>query len=148
VTEAAFASAAGAARVRVPPRALAQALRGVLKNALDATDASGEVRVGLESAADRWRIVVADRGPGMTPEILAHAGEPFFTTKNGDGLARGMGLGLFLARVVLERLGGELEIRSTLGRGTTVTLVIPVANAATIGRVDESRAAGIVRAAS
>lgn len=147
VPEPAFAAAAGAARVRVPPRALAQALRGVLKNALDATG-TGEVRVALEAAADRWRIVVADRGPGMTAEVLAHAGEPFFTTKDGDGLARGMGLGLFLARVVLERLGGELEIRSVLGRGTTVTLVVPVADAATIGRVDETRRAGIVRVAS
>ena len=47
--------------------------------------------------------------------MLARAGEPFFTTKDGDGLARGMGLGLFLARVVLERLGGELALDSALG---------------------------------
>jgi two-component system sensor histidine kinase RegB len=157
-----FAPAAEAATVRVPPRALAQALRGVLKNALEASAGRGDVRVELATAADRWRLAVADRGAGMTPEVLARAGEPFFTTKSTDGLARGMGLGLFLARVVLERLGGELEIRSTLGRGTTVTLIVPAADAATIGRTDDahparddaqpadahSRRARIVRAAS
>jgi two-component system sensor histidine kinase RegB len=148
VAEPAFASSADGAVVRVPPRALAQALRGVLKNALEASAARGEVRVELAAVADRWRLAVVDRGAGMTPEVLARAGEPFFTTKSADGLARGMGLGLFLARVVLERLGGELDIRSTLGRGTTVTLIVPAADAATIGRIDPVRAAGIVRAAS
>jgi two-component system sensor histidine kinase RegB len=114
---------AAAALVHVPPRALAQALRGVLKNALEAS--TGTVDVRLESRAATWRLSVHDRGPGMAPDVLAHAGEPFFTTKNGDGLARGMGLGLFLARVVLERLGGGLALDSAPGRGTTATLTLP-----------------------
>jgi two-component system sensor histidine kinase RegB len=142
----AVAATAVTACVRVPPRAFAQALRGVLKNALEAAGGAGEVRVDLALAAERWRLAVTDRGPGMTPEVLAHAGEPFFTTKNGDGLARGMGLGLFLARVVLERLGGELEIDSALGRGTTVTLVVPAADAATIRRVADPGASGMLAA--
>ena len=115
---------AARALVHVPPRALAQALRGVLKNALEASSDAVDVR--LESRAATWRLTVHDRGPGMTADVLAHAGEPFFTTKNGDGLARGMGLGLFLARVVLERLGGGLALDSTPGRGTTATLTLPV----------------------
>jgi two-component system sensor histidine kinase RegB len=114
---------AATAVVRVPPRALAQALRGVLKNALEASSDAVDVR--LESRAATWRLTVHDRGPGMTPDVLAHAGEPFFTTKNGDGLTRGMGLGLFLARVVLERLGGGLALDSAPGRGTTATLTLP-----------------------
>ncbi len=139
---------ADAAWTEVPPRALAQALRGVVKNALDAS--VGAVRVEVAPAADPrvagggWRVVVADRGAGMTPEVLAHAGEPFFTTKNRAGAGRGMGLGLFLARVTLERVGGALEIASTLGRGTTVTAVLPRAGAATIGRMDGDAPDGIV----
>ena len=140
-------AALDAAWTRVPPRALAQALRGVLKNALEASTDVVAVRVAPASREDgaTWRLAVADRGAGMTADVLAHAGEPFFTTKNGDGVTRGMGLGLFLARVVLERLGGAVEIESALGRGTTVTLVLPAAEPATVRRIDEEAAAGMVR---
>jgi two-component system sensor histidine kinase RegB len=58
----------------------------------------------------------------MTPEVLARAGEPFFTTRSAG---RGLGLGLFLARVFAERSGGTLTIAS--GAGTTVTLDLPLA---------------------
>jgi two-component system, sensor histidine kinase RegB len=127
-----LAADATTATVRVPPRALTQALRGVIKNAVEASGAEGEVRVRLDGDAGSWRLAVVDRGRGMAPDVLARAGEPFFTTKDGDGLARGMGLGLFLARVVLERLGGELVLDSQPGRGTTVTLVLPVRDAARV----------------
>ena len=49
----------------------------------------------------------------MTPEVLANVGEPFFTTKPPG---QGMGLGVFLARALCERLGGRFELSSTLGR--------------------------------
>jgi len=128
--------AAGASVVRAPRRALAQALRGIVKNALEASSADHEVVVRLDSDDTQWRLAVVDRGRGMTKDVLARAGEPFFTTKQGEGL-RGMGLGLFLARVVLERLGGDLTLDSVAGRGTTVTLVLPRADAATVRRMAE-----------
>lgn len=134
------ASAGDAPLVRVPRRALSQALRGILKNALEASSADGEVVVRIDADGARARVAVVDRGRGMPPDVLARAGEPFFTTKHGDGLGRGMGLGLFLARVVLERLGGDLALDSAPGRGTTVTLGLPVADAATVRRMEEDRA--------
>jgi two-component system sensor histidine kinase RegB len=132
--------AAGAAVVRVPRRALAQALRGIVKNALEASSAEGEVVIRLDEVGGQWHLAVADQGRGMSKDVLARAGEPFFTTKQGEGL-RGMGLGLFLARVVLERLGGDLTIDSAAGRGTTVTLVLPRAEAATVRRMAEGTGA-------
>lgn len=127
---------ADAPLVRVPRRALTQALRGVVKNALEASAPDGEVAIQMDAESGRARVRVVDRGRGMTPDVLARAGEPFFTTKNGDGLGRGMGLGLFLARVVLERLGGDLALESAAGRGTTVTLTLAVEDAATVRRMD------------
>jgi two-component system sensor histidine kinase RegB len=138
------AATATAAVVRVPPRALTQAFRGVLKNALEASTVDGDITVHLVADRNTWRLALQDSGGGMTPEVLARAGEPFFTTKNGDGLSRGMGLGLFLARIVLERLGGGLEIDSAPARGTTVTLVLPVGDPATVGRVEDRAELGIV----
>jgi two-component system sensor histidine kinase RegB len=112
--------------VRVPPRAVAQAIRGVVKNALEASPPAAEVALRVEADAAEWRIVVRDAGPGMDRAVLARAGEPFFTTKGGGASSgRGMGLGLFLTRVVLERLGGALEIASQPGAGTAATLRLP-----------------------
>jgi two-component system, sensor histidine kinase RegB len=108
--------------VDAPPRAVQQALRGVLENARHASprDVAVEVRVRADDSG--CRIEVRDEGSGMSPEVLARAGEPFFTTKPPG---EGMGLGLFLARAVLERLGGRLELSSEPGSGTTTALVLP-----------------------
>lgn len=70
------------------------------------------------------RLSVSDTGCGMTPEVLARASEPFFTTK---GAGQGTGLGLAMARGFAEQSGGGLSIESTRGRGTTVRLWFPMA---------------------
>lgn len=111
-----------AATVRVPVRAVALAMRGVIKNAQDASPADGEVVVRAATSGEQVRIEVRDRGAGMDPATLARVGEPFFTTKEPG---RGMGLGLFLTRSVLEHLHGDLRIDSEPGRGTTVVLSFP-----------------------
>lgn len=110
-------------RCRLPPRALAQALHTLLKNAQEASPTSAEVllRASLTDGA-RLRLEVCDRGAGMAPEVLARAGEPFFTTKEPGS---GMGLGLFLSRSLVEQLGGTLSLRSRAAEGTIVTLLLP-----------------------
>jgi two-component system, sensor histidine kinase RegB len=104
-----------------PPRALGQALGVLVKNAQDASPPGGAVRIRAERDGAELQLSVGDRGPGMPPEVLAHAGEPFFTTK---APGRGLGLGLFLARTVIEQLGGRLSIDSRPGRGTLATLTL------------------------
>jgi two-component system sensor histidine kinase RegB len=110
-----------------PPRALADALRSLLKNALQASDAGGAVALRLEPTdAGRIRATVIDHGRGMSPEVLARVGEPFFTTKvPGEG----MGLGLFLTRVLAEQLGGEFQITSSPAHGTEARFELPVVTA-------------------
>jgi signal transduction histidine kinase len=56
----------------------------------------------------------------MTPDVLAHLGEPFFTTKE-----RGSGLGLGISRRIVEEHGGKLEVRSRAGEGTEVEVTLP-----------------------
>jgi two-component system sensor histidine kinase RegB len=67
-------------------------------------------------------ISILDRGAGIPSEIMERMGEPFFTTK---APGRGMGLGLFLARAVIEGVGGTLEIDSAQGGGTEVRVALP-----------------------
>jgi signal transduction histidine kinase len=67
---------------------------------------------------DKWlRLWVADDGPGMTPEQLARVFKPFYTTK-----AKGLGVGLPLARRIVERFGGEIQMTSAPGRGARVEI--------------------------
>jgi two-component system sensor histidine kinase RegB len=107
----------------VPARAVAQALQAVLHNALQAS-VDAPISVRALSEPHGVRVDVEDRGPGMSPEVLARAGEPFFTTREPG---RGMGLGLFLTRSVLEQLGGRFALESAPARGTTARLTLPTA---------------------
>ncbi len=110
-----------------PPRALGDALRGLLKNALQASGPAAPVTLRVTAERGHVRATVQDRGPGMAPEVLARVGEPFFTTK---GPGEGMGLGLFLTRALAEQLGGEFHIASRPGSGTEAWIDLPAANAA------------------
>ncbi|HMQ21529.1 MAG TPA: HAMP domain-containing sensor histidine kinase, partial [Planctomycetota bacterium] len=117
-------------RFSLPHIALSQALRGIVQNALDASAADQQVDLVAEAAmladADGLRILVKDSGAGMEADTLERVGTPFFTTKE---VGAGTGLGIFLARTVVERLGGALWIDSSPGRGTLVSIEIPALGA-------------------
>ena len=93
------------------------------KNALDAAPGEELVDIAVVVVGQRLRTTVRDHGPGMAPDVLERAGQPFFTTKSPG---EGMGLGLFLTRSVLERLGGTLELASGQGRGVTAVMELPL----------------------
>ena len=112
----------------LPRRALGRAVMNLVRNALDAAPKPAPVALRVTLARGRLRIEVEDTGPGMPPEILRRAGEPFFTTKApGEGL----GLGLFLVRSLAEMLGGQLTIDSLVDRGTVAVIDVPAQVGAT-----------------
>jgi signal transduction histidine kinase len=113
--------------IRVDPMRLEQALTEIVSNALDAMPDGGRLEVETRSAAgeggdDEVLIEISDSGGGIPAEILPNLWEPFFTTR-----AEGTGLGLAIAKRYVEETGGRLEIASTVGRGTTVRIWLPVA---------------------
>jgi two-component system sensor histidine kinase RegB len=110
------------APLRLPRRAVSQALRSLVTNAQDASPSGTSVVVAVRADGAALAISIRDRGAGMPSEIMARIGEPFFTTK---APGRGMGLGLFLARAVIEGVGGTLQIDSQAGDGTEVRVVLP-----------------------
>jgi two-component system sensor histidine kinase RegB len=108
--------------VRAPQHALARALFNLVRNGLEAGGPEGRVTIS-GGLTDGWlRLAVSDAGPGMPADVLARAGEPFFSTKPAG---RGMGLGLFLTRTLLENLGGRMRLESSPPAGTTVWVELP-----------------------
>lgn len=102
------------AELPVAGPAVDRILRNLVQNALDASPAGALVQLVATAEGESLRIAVIDRGCGMTPEVRARAGEPFYTTK---APGRGMGLGLHLVRTTVEGLGGSFRIDSREGEG-------------------------------
>jgi two-component system sensor histidine kinase RegB len=98
------------------------ALANLLRNALDASPSDTSVELSVSREAAGLRFAVRDYGPGMSPETVARATEPFFTTKEAG---HGMGLGLYLTQVLVERLGGRLRLESVPSQGTTASISLP-----------------------
>ena len=105
--------------LNIPAQALTTALRALIKNALQASKEENPVFVDAKVEGKYCKIEIEDQGKGMTPEVLESMGSPFFTTKTPG---EGMGLGVFLSRSIIERLGGNLEYRSVAGVGTRATV--------------------------
>lgn len=101
---------------------LRQALLNLVLNAMQASTRGATVTLEVaKSCADGAAVIrVMDRGAGMTPEILDRIRKPYFTTKES-----GTGLGIAVARGIIEQHGGSLRFESTSGRGTTATVVLP-----------------------
>src|SRR5262249_35880017 len=110
-------------KVRLDPARFEEALLCLVGNALDAMPSGGTLRLTAAPTGSDVGLRVEDTGPGMSPAARAHAFEPFFTTKPG-----GTGLGLALARKLLEVTGARLLLQSSDG-GTRATIVLPRADA-------------------
>ena len=108
------------------PVELQQAILNILMNAVDACVlGEGVVTIQPTSGAGTAGLSVVDNGCGMEEDELARCMDPFFTTKD---VGEGTGLGLSVAHNIVTNHGGKLEIRSQRGRGTTVTLTLPLAD--------------------
>lgn len=131
--ELAFDTAPDLWRIKVDAVQFQTAVMNLVINARDAVGPGGRVLVGVENArvaaathdlpgGDYVIVRVGDTGHGMSPEVLARACEPFFTTK---GVGKGSGLGLSMVHGFVTQSGGAIRIASTPDAGTTVRLFLP-----------------------
>jgi two-component system NtrC family sensor kinase len=112
------------ARVSGDAGQLQQAVLALATNAIDAMPQGGRLTLRALESGPRVMIEVKDNGIGIAPENMTKIFDPFFTTKD---VGQGTGLGLAVCYGILSDHGGRLDVRSTLGLGTTFTITLPVA---------------------
>ncbi|MCA9960209.1 MAG: HAMP domain-containing histidine kinase [Anaerolineales bacterium] len=105
---------------------LAQAVGNLLSNSVKYTPAGGTVTLHAANGGDTARISVSDSGPGIPQPELERIFEPLYRGKNGSRFPQGMGLGLAIARDLVQAHNGRLEVTSTLGTGSEFTVWLPV----------------------
>ncbi|MBX3130819.1 MAG: transporter substrate-binding domain-containing protein [Polyangiaceae bacterium] len=128
--------------VLADPGKLEQVVVNLVTNARDAMPGGGTLTIRVEATAPsgegRALLSVTDTGSGMDEETRARIFEPFFTTK---AQGKGTGLGLATIQGIVEQSGGQVEVRSELGRGTTFTVSLPCADATPVVSTKAKRAA-------
>lgn len=92
----------------------------IIKNALDAMPNGGKLMIASKQTKTHTEIVFSDTGVGIPADVLKKIGKPLFTTK-----AKGMGFGLAICNRIMDAHGGKLTIKSAIGKGTRVKLVLP-----------------------
>ena len=114
--------------VRCDPAQIEQVILALVMNAIDAMPKGGNLSLRSRKPADapQVQIEVEDDGTGIPPEILSEMFEPFFTTKERG---HGLGLGLAISRIIIERHQGHIDVASEPGRRTLFTITLPLQGA-------------------
>ncbi len=101
---------------------LVSSLSALVRNGAQASAEGEAVTLKAQPQADGIEFVVSDRGGGMSTEVLARVGDPFFTTK---GSGQGLGLGVFLVKLFASQVGGAFSMSSEVGKGSEARLLVP-----------------------
>lgn len=111
-----------AGQVMVDAAQTENAILNLALNARDAMPDGGDLTLATRAANGRTILLVSDTGTGMPADVMAHVFEPFYTTK---GVGEGSGLGLSQVYGFTKQSGGEIDIESEVGKGTTMIISIP-----------------------
>jgi len=121
-------TAAGTPLIYGDPDRLEQALQNVAANAIRHTPAGGTVSLRAEPDGNRVRITIADSGPGIPPEHLAHVFDRFYkvdAARSMTGATAGSGLGLSIVRAIVDRHEGQITASNAPGGGAVFTFLLP-----------------------
>lgn len=105
----------------------AEAIGNLVKNALDHTACGGHIRIGWVRGPALLRLAVSDDGEGIAPDDIHHIFKRFYRSAHTSAEHTGVGLGLPIAKAIVEGQGGSLSVESVPGEGTTFTMAFPEA---------------------
>jgi signal transduction histidine kinase len=109
--------------VRINKINFVQSFFNLLDNAAEVTKQSDEITIKIVKDDNVMRLIISDKGPGFSNEVLERIGEPFNTTKE-----KGTGLGLYSTQLFMNSIGGALHIRNEIDQGSSVELTFPKAD--------------------
>ncbi len=115
--------AANITRINSDRGQLQQIFLNIINNAIDAMEEMGTVTIETREAAKGIEVEIRDTGPGIPPHVIKHIFDPFFTTKKPG---QGTGLGLSITYGLVKKLGGEITVRSELGKGASFLVSLPL----------------------
>lgn len=107
---------------------IVQVLENLLSNAIKFSPDGGKIVVGGKKEGNYFRITVADEGIGMTPEQIEKIFIKFYRADNSSTAKGGMGLGMSIVRNIVDSHGGSIRVESEMGRGTTISFTVPLAD--------------------
>lgn len=113
-------------QMRADRERLLQMISNLLSNAIKYSPQGGTIRIVVEVDRDVCRLAVIDSGIGMTPEQLPHVFDRFYRGDMSNTAVKGVGLGLCVTRHIVEAHGGQIDIDSAYGQGTTVKIQLPL----------------------
>jgi signal transduction histidine kinase len=144
-----FSCAERAVLCRTDAKRFRQILYNLVGNAVKYAGSGREIRIGLgvDRRAQRLELAVADNGPGIAAADIQKCLAPFGQAKSWQVSGQGLGLGLGISKSLAEALGGKLELTSAAGRGTVVTVSLPLVPATANGAKDEVAMAPALRTA-
>ncbi|KFM95005.1 PAS domain S-box protein [Bacillus clarus] len=113
---------------------LKQVFFNILQNSIEAIQNGQEITINVKKHnSTEVKICILDKGIGIPPERIKRLGEPFYSTKE-----KGTGVGLMLSYRIIESHGGKINIRSQVGKGTTVTVFLPIYNSGSVAKLPKT----------
>jgi signal transduction histidine kinase len=103
------------------PEQLRMAFKNIVKNAIQAMDGKGTLEVTVGKMDDQVELSFTDTGPGIAPENLGKIFQPLFSTK-----AKGLGFGLSITKMIIDKHGGMIQAKSEPGKGATILIRLPL----------------------
>ena len=117
------------------PQELSQAFVNIMTNAVQAMGGQGTLKISSSVRDQEIQIVVEDNGQGVPQHLLSKIFDPFFTTKQQG---EGAGLGLTIARRIIQKYAGQIQVTSKEGEGTTCQITFPISNHPSAGKKEDS----------
>ena len=107
--------------IGIDPEQIQQVLINIITNAVQAMPEGGKLAIGAGEKGKFLEVEITDTGAGIPEEVRDEVFEPLFTTR-----AKGIGLGLAVCKSIIDRHGGEIEVKSKVGEGTTFNIKLPL----------------------
>lgn len=133
---------------RLHPGALDRIINNLLDNALKYGNEGGETTIFLERTDNTVSICISDTGIGIPPEELEHIFTPYYQVSRDKQSSRGMGMGLYIVKQIINEIGGTFTVQSIPGKGSTFTITLPALDAGGTPAVTDTKISNFVSSPS